>query len=180
MSQMFKNYINDNTHIPDNRFKFIEKDQDWDDVLVLGGDNNHTLELTPTKSDIESVEITYQQGIEVKLVKSFIMDLFYKALQSDADSDEGVWLYPDESARLYVLSKKEVEAAHQHIMEFGHGKIYQSVLYYVISADETKVFNEYNQDFYCQAKITYTNGYIEFSKRYKIKPLETLTPEEEE
>lgn len=180
MSQMFKNYIKGNIHIPDNQTEFLHQAPEYKDVMILGANNDHTFQLSPSKSEIRQLEVFYKQGTEIKLTKTFIMDFFYRPLyENEEESDVGEWLYPNGEAKLYCFSNKELEDQYEHSVEHGRYDVYKSILFYNISPEESRLFNDYNNDFTVQAKVIYEDGCIEFTDIYKIKVVKTIPTREE-
>lgn len=181
MSQMFRNYIKGHSHLPDNQIQFLHKEApEYKDVMILGANNEHTFQLAPSKSDIKRLEIFYKQGIEIKLIKTFIMDLFYRPLyEIDNESDPEEWLYPNGEAKLYCFTDKQLEEQYEHAVERCRYDVYRTILFYNISPEESSLFNDYNTDFTVQAKVVYEDDWIEFTDIYKIQLIKTLSPEEE-
>lgn len=172
MSQLFDNYIKGNIHIPDNTSSFLHTNPEYKDVINIGATNNHVLEISPAKDEIKEIEITYKQGTEIILVKTFDMSLFYKALdEREEETEAGEWLYPNEDTTLYVLSDEELENQYQHAKEHDCFRLYRSILSYTLSAGESGLFNEYNKDLTAQARITYVDGHTDFSDLYKLIPI---------
>lgn len=176
MSQLFDNYIKHNTHIPDNISQFLYREPDYKDVIVIGATNEHVLNINPDKSDIYKLEIIYRQGTVIKLTKAFYMARFVPALlESGSLASTSWWLYPDNNAKLYVFSKEELEDQEFHLKDIPNHTIYRSILMYSLTAEDSQLFNDYDQDLIMQAKITYTDGCVDFTDAYKLRAIGTVT-----
>lgn len=123
MSQLFNNYTNEYTGTPDNTTEPLNVYPGYDEVIVLGADNTHCITFQHQKQEIKAVTVLYTQGIHTKLVFTWDEELN----QEDNYASPIHWDSADDE--------------------------YPARISYDISAEQTKLFNGYNQDVYCQASI---------------------------
>lgn len=64
---IFDNYEN-NTTLPDNRYKFLPEKCPYKDSIIRGAKAEHCFKIPHNLEDIQSAEVNYFQGIEQKLV----------------------------------------------------------------------------------------------------------------
>lgn len=174
---LFDKYNDEIQDIPDNEKVFIRKPRKYKDKIVLGGTNNHSFLLPGSLTEIKQFSITYSQGTEIKLTKTFYGDLFTPSNEAD---DVKEYTYIDGS-KLYELTKDEVKEV--YLFDEGENQTALSycIIFYEITPEESLVFNNWNREVYVQARVVlnYNNTKeegetVKYSNRYKIKIVKTI------
>lgn len=179
MSQMFdryrKGYVDSQ---PNNLNESLDIPPEYKDDLILDADNSYSFKIPHLFNELLYIEITYTQGTEIKLIKSFDMSKFIP------ENSETRYVYDDETQDAglveIVRNIQDLEDGLVTIDEF-----YEidncCILYYTVTPEELTSFNDYNREVFIQLK-TYINTEedtkrtikIEFSPIFKLRLIPNL------
>ena len=152
MTNLFNNYEN-NTTIPDNRYKFLPLKPEYKDVIVKGAEAHHCFKIPYSIDQIQDVIVMYYQGIK----KTLLIPNDRIILSNSYEEDE-----EEES-----IEQDKVLKSINPNQEYCWAK-------YTITEEESLLFNWYNKQTQVQLRIVLIDGTVEYSGIYKIKVLPTL------
>ena len=151
MTNLFNNYEN-NTVIPDNRYKFLPLKPEYKDVIVKGASADHCFKIPYALDEVKEATVVYFQGIKEKLI--IPNDRIHLTNSYEEDSEEEII----EEAPVLKSSPNQ---------EYCWAK-------YTIREEESLLFNWYNKQTQVQLRVVLVDGTVEYSGIYKIKVLPTL------
>lgn len=179
MSELFDKYKHDSVNIPNNEKVFTRFPKEYKDVIVLNGTNSHTFSIPYAKDEIESFSITYMQGTKTRLTKNFYSYGFTEDYKEDNIT---YYHYIDGSRFIEVVREDLDELIEDEDNEFNFAIAFCSI-FYNLSPEESLKFNDWNKEVYVQLKANIDIEHdgttvTEFSRKYKIRILNTLKEEE--
>ena len=151
MTNLFNNYEN-NTTIPDNRYKFLPLKPEYKDVIVKGAEAHHCFKIPYAIDEVKEATVVYFQGIKEKLI--IPNDRIRLTNSYEEDSEEEI---VEEAPVLKSCSTQDYCWAK-----------------YTITEEESLLFNWYDKQVQVQLRIVLQDDSIEYSGIYKIKILPTL------
>lgn len=151
MTNLFNNYEN-NTTIPDNRYKFLPLKPEYKDVIIKGASADHCFKIPYALDEVKEATVVYFQGIKEKLI--IPNDRIHLTNSYEEDSEEEII----EEAPVLKSSPTQ---------DYCWAK-------YTISEEESLLFNWYDKQVQVQLRIVLQDDSIEYSGIYKIKILPTL------
>ena len=151
MTNLFNNYEN-NTTIPDNRYKFLPLKPEYKDVIVKGAEAHHCFKIPYAIDEVKEATVVYFQGIKEKLL--IPNDRIRLTNSYEEDSEEEI---VEEAPVLKSCSTQDYCWAK-----------------YTITEEESLLFNWYDKQVQVQLKVILNDGTVEYSGIYKIKILPTL------
>ena len=151
MTNLFNNYEN-NTTIPDNRYKFLPLKPEYKDVIVKGAEAHHCFKIPYAIDEVKEATVVYFQGIKEKLL--IPNDRIRLTNSYEEDSEEEI---VEEAPVLKSCSTQDYCWAK-----------------YTITEEESLLFNWYDKQVQVQLRIVLQDDSIEYSGIYKIKILPTL------
>lgn len=186
MSELFDNYKHDNRTVPNNERVFIKKPKEFKDVIVLGGTNGHTFSIPYAKDEIVDFSITYVQGTETVLTKYFDCSLFAEEQKEDNITHYFyTGISPDYGSKLIEVVREDLDELIEDEDDELNLAIAFCSIFYNISPEESLLFNDWNSEVYVQLKahidIEHDGTTVtEFSRKYRIKIVNTLQQKEQE
>lgn len=182
MSKLFENYINKATNVPYNEKVYLPDIRDTKDVIVIGATNDHVFKIPFKLDELDTFFITYVQGTETKLTKTYHASSFIK-------KEDGTYYYPEDASVLVELSPEQV-AEEMEIEDNPFNDTFEptySVLFYILTPEESSLFNDYNKEVFVELKayckslndeeeIDITRDSVNYSKKYKLKVIGTINP----
>ena len=178
MSGLFDNYKNKATNVPYNEKVFLPDIRKTKDVIVIGGTNDHVFEIPYKLNELDKFFISYIQGTEVKLTKEYYISDFI--LQPD-----GTYKNIEDGAILVELTPKQIEESLE-LEDDPYNDTFQptySVLFYILTPDQSLLFNDYNKEVYVELKACIKSSKddlmedaISYSRKYKLTVIGTIRP----
>lgn len=151
MTNLFNNYEN-NTTIPDNRYKFLPLKPEYKDVIVKGAEAHHCFKIPYAIDEVKEATVVYFQGIKEKLIIPNDRIRLTNSYEEDSEEEivEEVPVLKSCFTQDYCWAK------------------------YTITEEESLLFNWYDKQVQVQLRIVLQDDSIEYSGIYKIKILPTL------
>lgn len=193
MSQLFDNYKKGYQNVPDNEKVYPKLKTEFKDIITLGVDNTHSFVIPFDFEELLTIEVTYIQGIEIKLKKVWNIFADWFKLDEEETSEEdrylqGIKIYSSLSgnARLYELSNdRETLQYFKSYFESDYDKIKNlnkfCVIFYTLDSYESSLFNDYNNNLFAQLSLVIDRKDYEankitnlISKKYRIKPIQNI------